>query len=265
MKTGAFLSLRLERRATGFTLIELLVVIAIIAILAAIMLPVLSTAKRRAQEIQCVSNARQLTLGSSIYAMENGSHAFYDYSGDTGNLWMGMDTYSNQKQLFICPVTHIPVPPIPYGNGAADLTWLWGDTNIYYGSYAFNGWLYDTATYVGAEYPQFMMSKQSLIRFPANTPVFCDAVWVDLWPLETDPPADDLYDGDPDSEGMTRCTIARHAANAGAAPRVFDTAQKMPGEINLGLADGHVEMSRLENLWQYYWHLNWTIPSPRPQ
>jgi prepilin-type N-terminal cleavage/methylation domain-containing protein len=265
VKTRAFSSRRPGRSPRGFTLVELLVVIAIIGILAAIILPVLSSAKRRAQEVQCISNIRQLTLGSSVYANENGAHAFYDYDGGIGGtLWMGMDEYSSQKRLFICPVTHIATPPLPFGYGAADLAWLWGSTNVYNGSYGFNGWLYDTAQFGAANYPQFMMNKQSLIRFPARTPIFCDAVWVDLWPMETDPPAEDLYDGDPDATGMSRCTISRHAANPGAAPRAFDTTQTMPGAINLGMADGHAEMSRLENLWQYYWHLNWVTPGPRP-
>jgi len=55
----------------GFTLIELLVVVAIIALLMAILIPALQTAREQGKRAVCLSNLRQLTLAWIIYADEN--------------------------------------------------------------------------------------------------------------------------------------------------------------------------------------------------
>ncbi len=65
---GKFAQLRC---IAGFTLIELLVVIAIIAILAALLLPALAAAKKRAYLTQCDSNVKQLSTGFQIYLGDN--------------------------------------------------------------------------------------------------------------------------------------------------------------------------------------------------
>ena len=251
-------------------------VIAIIGILAALLLPVLASAKRRAQQINCLSNVKQLTLASYAYATDNGAHAAYSDSSNPYELWMGMGYYGNQKKLLVCPSTHEPAPiPQESTGGAADVEWVWDyagtvggtvGTNVYLGSYAVNGWLYDQPMFGAEPHPEFMMSKQAAIQKPAQTPVFCDSMWVDLWPYETDPPCSDLYNGTRDQTGMERCTISRHGGvNPAKAPTSFDTSQRLPGAINIGLADGHAELSKLENLWQWYWHRDWVVPSPRPQ
>jgi prepilin-type N-terminal cleavage/methylation domain-containing protein/prepilin-type processing-associated H-X9-DG protein len=75
------LSSMISRRA--FTLVELLVVIAILGILAAMLLPVLSHAKQRAQGAYCLNNAKQLMVAMHLYTSDN--HDFYPPNPDDGN------------------------------------------------------------------------------------------------------------------------------------------------------------------------------------
>jgi len=101
----------------GFTLLELLVVIAIIGILAALLLPVLSSTKQRARTTQCLSNLHQISLAMKMFADD--AHGLYPISGgiigwgqtDPDTLapsWLQQIVrYTQNTNIYRCPVDRL--------------------------------------------------------------------------------------------------------------------------------------------------------------
>lgn len=89
MKTASSSAVRVLRRRIAFTLLEMLVVIAIIGILAALLLPVISRVKARAQNTACISQLRQLGIAARLYADDNNSKLPFAERLPSQPMWPG--------------------------------------------------------------------------------------------------------------------------------------------------------------------------------
>lgn len=142
-------------------------------------------------------------------------------------------------------------------------------------SYTYNAWFYTIGgngnrdgpgieTSHGVTDPAWFYLKESQMKMPSLTPVYADGIWQDACPVENDSPSANLWRGSDwlnHGSEMGRIAIPRHGGpGPGAAPRNYTAnwnTSPPGGAVNIALFDGHVELSKLPNLWSYNWHNNW--------
>jgi prepilin-type N-terminal cleavage/methylation domain-containing protein/prepilin-type processing-associated H-X9-DG protein len=175
---------RILKQKKAFTLIELLVVIAIIAILAAMLLPVLAAAKRRAQRINCVSNLKQVNLSFRIWEGDNNNnypmsvstsiggaeesvasnlHTAYPPSGVT-NVFCVMSNELSTPRILICP------SDVGHNQAATNFAQLGAVATSGTPGNGTNGISYFVCGDANEAYPQMVMTGDRNIGLTATPP-----------------------------------------------------------------------------------------------
>jgi len=167
-----------DQNRTAFTLTEVLVVIAIIGILAALLLPTLSRAKRKSQRVTCASNLHQIDVALRMYADDNKDVLPFvgPQSSEGDGVWqrfrplvqnyLGIQSPATSKdKIFVCPADTFCVGfndlgPIRGGGPAHER-----HTGTNFTSYLFNG--FNTA--INPPAPGIAGTHLATIPNPART------------------------------------------------------------------------------------------------
>jgi len=248
----------------GFTLTELLVVVGLIAMLVALLLPVLGKARAAANRAACLSNVRQMGTAWTMYTAENRGRLL-DYIWLTPltpdiawrGYWLGvLDANKVRGDALLCPAANEPVPFTGPNKGFGNVLYAWNGKLMSNGSAArFSSSLYRTSSYGYNRYLTAgggfgldgQATKITSVKPLSQVPVFLDAVSVDFAPmnweggLPVQPP--------PDLRGANlpitapehwRFLIARHGRG-----------------INGFFADGSARWVPLEETYMLKWKAGW--------
>ncbi|HSV14210.1 MAG TPA: prepilin-type N-terminal cleavage/methylation domain-containing protein [Tepidisphaeraceae bacterium] len=252
-------------RSGGFTLTELLVVVGLIALLLALLMPVVGKARAAANSTGCLSNLRQMGIAWTMYAAENKGRLLENLKPTPLNpdiawrgYWTGvLDGYQVRGDALLCPAANrtIPFNQISgYGNVNFAWTGKYGPnaTSVHY-----NATIYRSSSYGFNEYlaanggfdTDSLATNITKLRPLAEVPVFADSVWVDFAPRNfsagfapVQPPPNLRGEGFTlTSPDHWRFLIARHGR-----------------AVNVCFADGSASRVPLEETYLLRWKADWT-------
>jgi prepilin-type N-terminal cleavage/methylation domain-containing protein/prepilin-type processing-associated H-X9-DG protein len=229
----------------AFTLIELLVVIAIIAILAAILLPVLESAQKRSQQIYCLNSQKQVAISTLMYAGDNNDTMPSNASG--------IGAYTTDWIYWRINGTPLPVlqsPILTTINAGTNIVRCPADINnttrkqekqsAYYYSYSANGYTASPtsaamfSTWTGSIGNGWIPAYLRNIRHPANKVMYVEEP---AWTGEV-PPACVSASGQPASKFVENDGRWDPGEGVGNGDTI---TLRHNGRGNANFADGHAE------------------------
>ena len=168
-------------------MIELLVVVAIIAVLVALLLPALQSARNLAKAAACASNQRQIGQAFAIYGLENNAYFPPAYQEPSYNkVWL--DWIFNRDIWDWRPDPH-KVDPTKHVSLCPSIEYKYDPyyRPITYGyDYLWKGWFISTTQHPGV----FITNKMDQAAFPSTCPMVCCAkdylIWPTLWGFSYD-------------------------------------------------------------------------------